>query len=119
MLIRNIKKTALVGEGFSYDYEQLLEQIDYYAVKIIKNSGRKVLLLSENRPEWVFVLYAAWKKNCIVIPVDHLSTSEEVAYILSDSRPEIIFCSEAKRDIIECFDNVPNRFVNRMDIQQG
>lgn len=101
MLIRNIKKTALVGEGFSYDYEQLLEQIDYYAFKFIKNSGGKVLLLSENRPEWIFALYAAWKRNCIVIPVDHLSTSEEVAYILSDSRPETIFCSEAKRDIIE------------------
>ncbi len=101
MLIRNSNKTALVGEGFSYSYDQLLEQIDYYAVKIIRKYGQKVLLFSENRPEWVFVLYAAWKNHCIVVPVDHLSTSEEVAFILSDCTPEMIFCSEAKRDIIE------------------
>ena len=56
MLIRYIKKIALTGEGFSYDYGQLLEQIDYYAVTFIKNPGKKVLLLSENRPEWQFPL---------------------------------------------------------------
>jgi len=101
MLIRNLNKTALVGEGFSFDYQQLLEQIDYYTVKYINKQGKKVLLFSENRPEWVFVLYAAWKSRCIVIPVDHLSTSEEVAYILSDSRPEMVFCSEAKIKVVE------------------
>jgi long-chain acyl-CoA synthetase len=101
MLIRNLKKTALVGEGFSFDYHQLLEQIDYYAVKFIRNRGQKILLFSENRPEWIFVLYAAWKTNGIVIPVDYLSTPEEVAFILSDSRPEMVFCSEAKRSIID------------------
>ena len=42
MLIRYIKKIALTGEGFSYDYGQLLEQIDYYAVTFIKNPGKKV-----------------------------------------------------------------------------
>jgi hypothetical protein len=51
ILISNFEKTGLVGEDFSLDYSQLLEQIDYYTVKYIKNLGLKVMMFSENRPE--------------------------------------------------------------------
>ncbi|MBN2612066.1 MAG: AMP-binding protein [Bacteroidales bacterium] len=100
MLIKNINKTAFTGKDFSFTYPQLLRQINHYASLMPGKPGQKVLLFSENRPEWVFALYAAWKNNAVVVPVDAMSAPDEVAYILGDSRPEIILCSAAKKEVL-------------------
>ena len=100
MLINNLEKEAFAGRDFSLTYSGLISQIEYYSSLFSNKPGQKVLVFSENRPEWVFALYAAWLNNSVVIPVDYLSTIDEVAYILSDSKPEIVFCSELKKDVI-------------------
>ncbi|MFO7656247.1 MAG: AMP-binding protein [Bacteroidales bacterium] len=106
MLIKNINKIAFRGKGFSFTYPQLLTQINHYASFFSGNPGQKVLIFSENRPEWVFALYAAWKNHAIVVPVDAMSAADELAYILSDSKPEIVFCSAAKKEALSSAINI-------------
>jgi long-chain acyl-CoA synthetase len=53
----------------------------------------KVAIICENRVEWVCATYAAWAFKASIVPIDYLSAKEELAYILEDSKPEVIFAS--------------------------
>lgn len=61
----------------------------------------KMAILAENSPVWVFALYASWSRKAITIPIDHLSTTSDVAYILSDCTPELLLCSRATKKTAE------------------
>lgn len=100
MLINNIEKTAFKGKDFSFTYTQLLNRIDQFS-EILSVKDSRIIIFSENRPEYIFALYAAWKNNCTVIPVDYLSTPDELAYIINDAKPSAIYTSLAKKEVLE------------------
>lgn len=100
MLIQNRNKVAFKSKNFSFTYAQILNQINYYSTILSEKKGN-IIIFSENRPEYVFSLYAAWKNNCTVIPVDYLSTPDEFAYILNDSKPGTILTSAERKEAIE------------------
>ncbi len=89
-------KIALVLKDQEISYATLLEKIALYATLFPQDACEKVAIYSENRLEWPYALYAAWKNGCIVVPIDFMATIEEVSYILADCQPEVIFCSKAK-----------------------
>ena len=60
----------------------------------------KVVIFSENRPEWIFALVCRMEKGATVVPVDVFSSHEDVAYILKDCDPEVVFCSAEKYEFI-------------------
>ena len=99
MFLRNYKKTALKWKNTDVSYADLLKKITYYAT-LFSNTNKRVLIFSENRPEWIYSFYGSWKNNCTVIPIDYLSTVEEVTYIVQDSSPEVFFCSREREPIL-------------------
>jgi len=62
---------------------------------------KKAIIFADNSPEWIYSFYAIWEHSAVVIPVDAMSTPKELAYILSDSKPELIFFSENKQQIVD------------------
>lgn len=90
------QKTALIFEEQQVSFAQLLQEVTKYANVFQAQECKKVAIYSENRLEWVYAFYAAWKSECIVVPIDFMATPEEVAYILEDCQPEVIFCSREK-----------------------
>ncbi len=99
-MITNRNKTALVWKDTTYSYNKLLTNVYAYAEQYAGNVS-KVAIFSENRPEWVFAFYSIWKNNSIAVPIDYLSTSDEVAYILNDCKPEVVFYSNGTKNVIE------------------
>jgi len=95
MINTNFKeKTALVTKEKSFTYQELFQKIDYYSEKyFINKSYSKVAIHAENRADWIFAFYAAWKNNCTVIPVDFLASADDVTYILNDCKPDLLFVS--------------------------
>ncbi len=93
MLLQQHEKTALIWHGRAISYRELLQRIDGYARHFPDTGCEKVVLFSENRPEWVYAFYAGLKRGSIMVPVDFMSSAEDVAYILDDCRPELVFCS--------------------------
>ncbi|MDH3328663.1 MAG: hypothetical protein OEM01_05465 [Desulfobulbaceae bacterium] len=49
-----------------------------YFSKLFSDRTKKVLIFSANRLEWIYNFNGSWENNCTVIPVDYLSTAEEV-----------------------------------------
>ena len=57
--------------------------------------GDRVAILSENRPEWPLVDYAALCTGAWVVPIYPTLTPPQVEYVLTDSGASIVFASTA------------------------
>ncbi len=99
-LIKGSEKTAIAYKENRITYNQVLQNIEDYTGLITKKTGSRVIIYSENRPEYIYSLYAIWGGGSIAVPVDHLSTPDELNYIIKDCKPVTIFTSE------ECLPNV-------------
>lgn len=98
MFLKNYNKTALKWKDQEVSYADLLQEAVYFA-KLFPDSAEKVLIFSENRPEWIYSFLGSWKNNCTVIPVDYLSTVDEVSYIVNDCLPDVVFCSREREAV--------------------
>ncbi|WP_281254028.1 AMP-binding protein [Solemya velesiana gill symbiont] len=94
MLLDQHQNTALIRGDQSVSYSELLAWVDGYARHFPDSHCDKVVVFSENRLEWVYAYYAGLKHGCTMVPVDFMSSAEDVAYILGDCRPDLIFCSK-------------------------
>ncbi len=57
--------------------------------------GDRVAILSENRPEWAIVDYAALALGLIVVPIYPSLPADQVAFILKDAGAQALFVSTA------------------------
>jgi long-chain acyl-CoA synthetase len=71
-----------------------LKNIRQYSALTDLPADTKVAICSENRLEWVYAFYATWFNKSICIPIDFMATSDEIAYVLMDSKPEVVFYSQ-------------------------
>ena len=94
MFLKKIEKEAIVNAQLSISYSVLGSKVQLYSS--LYTTVDKVGIFSENRPGWIYSFYSAWNNNALVVPVDFMSTVSEVAYILNDCRPEVIFVSKDK-----------------------
>jgi len=110
MFLKNYNKTALKWKDQKIRYADLLREAVYFA-ELFPDTAERVLIFSENRPEWIYSFLGSWKNNCTVIPVDYLSTVEEVIYIVNDCLPDVVFCSREREklflSVIESIDHTP------------
>ena len=92
--LKNEDRTAMVWKDTEISYEKFLSHTLFYSTLFRAESTEKVAIFSENRPEWAYAFYAAWKNNSIVVPIDYMAPADDVAYILNDCQPEVLFCSK-------------------------
>jgi len=100
MLKNSGNKTAIAFGDEKISYADLIGKLDVFASLIPSVPERHMVIFSENRPGWIYAFYAIWKVKGVAIPIDYLATATEVAYILKDSAPSVIFCSEARRQVM-------------------
>lgn len=60
------------------------------------NKGDKLVILSENRPEWVMVDVATFCSSGVVVPVYTNLTPDQIRYIINDSQARFLVCSNLK-----------------------
>ncbi len=59
--------------------------------------GDRVVILSENRPEWAIVDFATLLLGGIVVPIYATQTPEQVLYVLQHSEAKVAFVSSRKQ----------------------
>jgi long-chain acyl-CoA synthetase len=93
MIKRTDEKTAIILKDQLISFKTLQKNILLFSslFKDIENS--RIALFSENRMEWIVAFYAIWNTNNLPVPIDYLSGADDVAFILNDCSPELIFCS--------------------------
>lgn len=95
IFLKPVDKTAIIAGKERISYSDLHLHIGHYRSALDEGKVAKVAIFSENRPEWIYAFYAAWFNHSIAVPIDHLSSSDEIFFILNDCRPEALFCSES------------------------
>ncbi len=100
MFVKDFGKTALkIGEK-NISYAELIKNIKNFSSVLNIEKGDKVAVFSENRPEWIYSFFSIWQSKGIAVPIDFMSTADEVAYILNDCEPVSVFCSENNRETL-------------------
>ena len=92
--LKDFKKTALIHRGKEISYGELIENAKSFASLLDILPGDRVVIFSENRPEWIYALFGTWMKGGTAVPVDFMSSAEDLAYIVKDAEPKILICSE-------------------------
>ena len=100
MFLKDHKKTALIHQGREISYADVIAASGDYAALYDLEPGGRAALFSENRPEWVYSFFSVWHHGGINVPIDHLSAADEVAFILHDCRPAVVFCSAGTRPVL-------------------
>ncbi len=95
-LIERSERTALQGKNVRLTYNQLLLEIAHYTAILECKPNQRIVIFSENRPEWIAALFSIWKNGAIVVPIDVLSSQEDLDYIIGDCNPTAICCSREK-----------------------
>ena len=91
----------MTWEDEEISYTDLLNNVDCFASLIDEEDLVRTAIFSENRPEWIYSFYASWSKSKVPVPIDFMAVPEEVAYILNDCTPGIIFVSSGNLEKLE------------------
>ena len=137
-LLRPLPKTAIFYKDAEISYADLLAHSAALASLYFSSPGERVVVFSENRPEWVSVLFSIFRNRCVAVPVDSYSPANEAAYILGQTEPVAVFCSGKTRPVVQdalrtlpglsprviCFDDenfppIPSGAVASMPIPSG
>jgi long-chain acyl-CoA synthetase len=94
-------RTALYWKDGRIGYAELLAHSAAVAAAHPLSPGERAVLFAENRPEWLASLHAIWRNAAVAVPVDSMMPAAELAYILGDTEPELIYCSEKTRPVVE------------------
>ncbi len=82
---------------FHFSYRELLDRIRVFQGYLASRdlgAGSRVILWSENRPEWVFAFWACVLSGVQVVPLDSRSTVEMIGRVLEQVGAGLLFHGE-------------------------
>jgi len=101
-MLKNLgEKIALTFGDDQISFSNFMAKIELYASQYNLGKDEHVVIFSENRPAWIYAFYSIWYHSGVAIPIDFGSTVSEIAYILKDSEPSVVFVSEEGKDKME------------------
>ncbi|WP_394139007.1 o-succinylbenzoate--CoA ligase [Cytobacillus oceanisediminis] len=91
-------RTAVITDNEKVSYRQLDKLIDSAAVKIHEmlqgRKGERIAILSHNRIEYIVLLFAIAKAECVAVPLNIRLSAKELIFQLNDSGSKLIFAEK-------------------------
>ncbi|WP_019241654.1 MULTISPECIES: o-succinylbenzoate--CoA ligase [Bacillus] len=89
---------AIITDKKQITYRELNEQINktatFMRAELRLNAGERVAILSQNRYEYIVLLFAIAKLECIAVPLNIRLTINELSFQLQDSETRVLFGEE-------------------------
>ena len=99
-MIKDFQKTAIVTATSEISFDEMLRRISMFADLTPATKGDRVLIFSENREAWIYSFFAVWAVGAIPVPVDAGNTVDDVAYILGNCTPRVVWTSRKREDTL-------------------
>lgn len=97
-------KTAITYYGAHMSYARLKQEVDALAGYLQTDCGvargDRVLLYMQNSPQFVIAFYAILRANAVVVPVNPMNLTEELAHYVSDASARVAICGAELLDRI-------------------
>ncbi|WP_454674984.1 long-chain-fatty-acid--CoA ligase [Achromobacter pestifer] len=95
---RHPAKPAIVFYDTVLDYARVRREVDAMAGYLQHGAGvqagDRVLLFSQNCPQFIIAYYAILRADAVVVPVNAMSTPDELAHYLEDSGAKVAFAAQ-------------------------
>ncbi|MDC1105996.1 AMP-binding protein [Prolixibacteraceae bacterium] len=98
--INNLERSAMIFREKVISYREMIKNIHGFADLFANDKVQNIAIFSENRPEWIYAFYAAWRNDVTPVPIDFMSMVEDVSYVLNDCRPEVVFTSKEQKAVL-------------------
>lgn len=95
----DLNKIAIITKEHNVSYSELLQRVAQFARKTPKGKETKTVIFSENREGWAYAFFSIWLNEGVVVPIDASSTVSDVAYILSDCKPDAAWVSKEREEV--------------------
>lgn len=104
-------KIAIAFDGEEISYGRLLEEVDTLAGYLQQHcsvgKGDRVVVFSQNCPQFVIAYYAVLRVGGVVVPANVMSTAPELRYIAEHSGAQVIMAGSELLPVVEpCLDGV-------------
>ncbi|SFJ25960.1 long-chain fatty acid--CoA ligase [Thermoflavimicrobium dichotomicum] len=97
-------KTAIVYYGRSISYRDLLNEVNALAGFLQRewsvSAGDRILLDLQNSPQFVIAFYAILRANAVVVPINPMNLTEELAFYIEDAQAEVAIVGQELYDRI-------------------
>ncbi|MDP2362850.1 MAG: AMP-binding protein, partial [Ignavibacteria bacterium] len=118
MFLKDYNKTAMILKDQKIDFIQLINKVNSFSTFLPTQNLSKVAIFSENRFEWVYAFYSVWMKKAVAVPIDFMSSADDVSFILNDCKPEVIFYSNGTKEVCEKTLDQLNYKIERINLDE-
>ncbi len=80
--------TVITYNDFEMYSNAIASQFSMYC-----DSGDRIAIISENIPQYIIAQYAAWKNNCIFVPLSPLDSTVEIQEKINLIKPSVLIIS--------------------------
>lgn len=91
-------KAAIAYYGSTLAYAEVSRQVDALAGWLQQRAGvgrgDRVLLYAQNSPQFIIAYYAILRADAVVVPVNPMNRSEELAHYVADSDARVIVAAQ-------------------------
>ena len=111
-------------EQESWSFNRFFRDVDaisYQLKHLLKvEKGQRIAIAMRNYPEWMSIYSAIVSLGAIAVPLNSWGKSDELEYGLSDSGATIVFCDQARYQLISQYvtEHGLNTIVARSDINE-
>ena len=71
---------------YTYSYDEIGRAARRFSQRLVTAGVQpddKIIIWSENRPEWVVAMWGCWLAPCVVVPVDYRASPDLLARVVS------------------------------------
>ena len=99
-MIKDYERIAIIAGERKVSFSDMLGRVACFAEASMQQRDGKTVIFSENREGWIYALFSVWLNGGVAVPVDAMSTAEDVAYILNDCHPDCVWVSRKRLDVM-------------------
>ncbi len=98
------EKVAIIFDSVEIGYAELLGTASIIANNLYQaglRKGSRLALFMDNRPELIYLYFAAFKLGVVIVPINYRYKPEELAYVLNDSQADMLITEASKEPYLD------------------